>query len=144
MRMFRIASCDITQAFFTAYEVRPQGKIRRSTPIYSSLRLVWRWGILDHFPAVIRWPSHALMGHRPLYGSRCAPIRWYLTTEWALRRIQVRCRRSDVFVCARDMRSLVPLLHFRSSAATMFYFAHHIPTWAIMGMALRRNSEHRL
>ena len=99
MRSFNIASCDITQAFLQSTRLAQSDKYIAVLPPYVVLDdMVWRGEILDHSPVVRGGPSFALMCHRPLYGSRCAPLRWYLTIAGVLKRLHFRCHRSDVCV----------------------------------------------
>ena len=47
---------------------------------------------------------------KPLYGSRCAPLRWYLTISGILQKAGYRCHRTDLCVFSRRKANLITSL----------------------------------
>ena len=60
----------------------------------SYIRLKWIW---EHYPP----PSHGFLILKPLYGTRAAPLRWFMKLRKALIRCGLRRLKSDIFMYSR-------------------------------------------
>ena len=104
---YTIAACDITQAFLqsTTMDVADQ-YVALPPPCVILSDLKWS-GLVASEPDVSRRRGFAFLRRKPLYGSKCAPLRWYLTVSGILRRAGYRCHRSDLCIFIRRQAGIL-------------------------------------
>ena len=75
---FQVGSCDVTQAFLQSeWLLGHERYIALAPPCISLNSTQWNGAILTSPPKTIVPIRFALLCKKPLYGSRCAPLRWY-------------------------------------------------------------------
>ena len=97
-----IGSCDATQAFLQSDWLKPSEQYLALPPpciVLSGPQ--WDGEILPHPPEGFTYPTHASHCREPLYGSRCAPLRWFFAIAAIFKQWNWRCHKSDMCVFSR-------------------------------------------
>lgn len=102
---YRVGMVDITRAFLQSQELAETDKyIAVAPPCILLGESVWE-GQIASASCDQRASPFGMLRHRPLYGSKCAPLRWFLTLAAFFRRYKYYQHRLDLCVFLVDVRT---------------------------------------
>ena len=112
-----VGSCDVTQAFLQSdWLLEDEQYLGIPPPCIIINSLDWKGEISSAPSAQSTRCAYALHCRKPLYGSRCAPLRWFFTISSLFKKWKWRCHKCDMCIFSRrDSQSLritaVAILH---------------------------------